>query len=216
MKVLCPHQTLPFPALCRDHLRSWSCSSPPDSCSLPQPGGAGQLLCHNKTAAGSLRDSQDSCQGQAAAGWDSSSEGKAPLSPDKECAGHRQSLSSVDRFHTQWREKKDGLKAAEGMGYLQNELVFREVGVCSWLGVPCILHPRENSQPDSYNPINTISKGPPELFVKGELKTEQRCAHKHELPAALWTLMAKSTKSRRIGFGIFFSPYVSFKMLSSK
>lgn len=77
------------------------------------------------------------------------------------------------------------------MDYLQKELelVFKEVGVClqqlhprnSWLwamlsAVPCTLHSRDNSpgkgaRPDSYNPINTTSKGHPDLFLKGELKT---------------------------------------------
>lgn len=87
---------------------------------------------------------------------------------------------------------------------------------CGWT-----LHSRDNSlgkgaQPDSYNPINTTSRGHPKLFLKGDLKTEQRYAHKHMPPAALWTLlMAKSTKPRRAGFGVF-SPYVSLKILLFK
>lgn len=128
--------------LCRDHLQSWELLLPTRF--LQEGLGSS---CHNKTAAGSLRDSQDRCQGQAGAHWNSSSQGKAPLSPDKEPSGHRQSLSSVyklsDTIKT-LREKEDGLEAAwaaEGRGYLHKKLVFKEVGVGlqqprnSWLWV---------------------------------------------------------------------------------
>lgn len=66
MKVLCPHQTLPFPAALQGSPTELG-AAPLHQIPAPSPSQEGLgSSCHNKTAAGSLRDTQDSSQGP---GW---------------------------------------------------------------------------------------------------------------------------------------------------
>lgn len=190
------------PLLCRDHLRSWSCSSPPDSCSLPSQKGLGSS-CHNKTAAGSLRDTQDSYHAKLVL------IGIPPLRERLLCAEIRKPLVT-DRAWTLFTSSQTQLNhwGRGGMVWRlpeqQREWIMSEE---AWAGVEggggCLQHPRSCGCPALctqgwfpgkgrtawlHNPINTTSKGHPDPFLKGELKTWQRYAHNHVLPTALWTL----------------------------
>lgn len=218
------------PLLCRDHLRSWSCSSPPDSCSLPSQKGLGSS-CHNKTAAGSLRDTQDSYHAKLVL---------IGIPPPRErllCAEIRKPLVT-DRAWTLFTSSQTQLNhwGRRGMVWRlpeqQREWIMSEE---AWAGVEggggCLQHPRscgcpalctpgmipwerENSlipQPHQHN-----FQGPSwSVFERRAENLTKICPQSRASYSSVNPVVAKSTKPRRVGFGAS-SPHVALKMLFSK
>lgn len=202
--------------LCRDHLQSWELLLSTRFLLPPRATRGWGSSCHNKTAAGSLRGSQDSEQCQAGIPAPRErllrAEIRNPLVTD--------SLNSVYKLSDTikaLRERENGLEAAwtaEGRDYLQKELSWGLRRWNCWLWVPCTLHSRENSlgKEHSLTPAAPAAQPPRAILVdfwKQSWKLS-RYAHYHMLPTAL-----SSTKPRRAGFGAL-SPCVSLKMLLSK
>lgn len=148
MKVLCPQQTLPLP--CSAGITCGAGAAPLHRVPAPSPSQEGLgSSCHSKTAAGSLRDTQDSSHaGLELIGIPAPRErllwvrsGTHWVQPELD------SVCKLSDTVKALREEGTGFKGSERC-QKQPELLFKGLGAAcssSWLWVPCSLRSRDNS-----------------------------------------------------------------------